>query len=264
VGNESLKALNLYGLPSKIGYRTGASGYDPNRPTLVLIHGAGGSSQSFLPQLRGLDRHLNILVLELPGHGATPGPGKSSISAYAEWVQETLTESPLESFYLGGHSMGGAVSLEIALRFPQKIQGLVLIATGAELKVSPKLLAGLQEQPHLTIEKINQWSYAKGTAPQIIAQSIQLMAQTPISVILEDFKACDQFQQRDEIAHIKIPALILVGDQDMMTPPDSSRFLQEKIPSSRLVIIPGAGHMIMLEKHKEINQTIRDFIIPLN
>jgi pimeloyl-ACP methyl ester carboxylesterase len=262
VGNESLKALNLYGLPSKIGYRTGASGYDPNRPTLVLIHGAGGSSQSFQPQIRGLDHDLNILALELPGHGRTPGPGKSSIAAYAEWVQEIISGSSIESFYLGGHSMGGAISLEMALRFPDKMEGLILLATGATMAVSSKILTGLKEQPDQTIEKINQWCYPKGTAPQLIAQSIQLMKLTPASVILDDFKACNQFHRESEITAIRVPTLILVGEEDIMTPPDFSHFLHKNIPSSQIAVIPGSGHMIMLEKHQEVNQAVKAFILP--
>jgi pimeloyl-ACP methyl ester carboxylesterase len=254
--------MDRYDLIPEVGYRTGHSGMVPRRPTLILIHGAGGSSQSFLPQIRGLDRFINILALDLPGHGNTPGPGRQAIATYADWVHETLAGPFPESFFLGGHSMGGAISLEMGLRFPNKIQGLILIATGATLGVSPKLLTGLQEQPHQTIGKINEWSYAKGTDPQIIAQSIQLMEQTPVSVIQGDFQACSQFQRQDEIGGIKAPTLILVGDQDVMTPPGSSRFLQEKIPASQLAVIPGSGHMIMLEKHQEVNQAIREFILP--
>ncbi|MFH0788256.1 MAG: alpha/beta hydrolase [Pseudomonadota bacterium] len=252
--------MDRYGLAPEVGFRTGNSGVIPKRPTLVLIHGAGGSSHSFLPQIRGLDPFMNILALELPGHGNTPGPGRRSIASYTDWVHETLAGPFPEPFFLGGHSMGGAISLEMGLRFPNKIKGLILIATGAALGVSPKLLTGLQEQPHQTISKINEWSYAKGTEPQVIAQSIQLMEQTPVSVIQGDFQACNQFNRQDEVVGIKAPTLILVGDQDLMTPPGSSRFLQEKIPTSRLVVIPGSGHMIMLEKYKGINQAIREFI----
>jgi pimeloyl-ACP methyl ester carboxylesterase len=205
---------------------------------------------------------MNILALELPGHGKTPGPGRASIASYADWVQETLSGSFFNTFYIGGHSMGGTISLEMGLRYPGRIQGLILIATGATLGVSPKILNGLKEQPQQTMAKINQWSFAKGTDPRVIAQSIQLMEQTPVSVILDDFQACNQFHREKEITAIKAPTLILVGNQDVMTPLGSSHFLREKIPLSRLVVVPHAGHMVMLEKHKEINRAILDFIPP--
>ncbi len=253
--------MQRYGLPADVGFRTGDSGLLPGSPTLVLIHGAGGSSQSFLPQLRGLDRFLNILTLELPGHGNTPGPGRTSISSYAQWVHETLTGPFFDTFFLGGHSMGGAIALEMGLRFQEKIQGLILIATGATLGVSPKIVSGLKEQPDETLAKIIQGSFAKGTPPLLIRQSIQLMEQTPVPVIQGDFQACDHFDRQEEVSTIKIPTLILVGDQDVMTPPASSHFLQKKIASSRLILVPGAGHLVMLEKHKEVNQAIREFVL---
>jgi len=252
--------MERYGLPSEVRFLTGKSGMIPDRPTLILIHGAGGNSSNFLPQIRDLDRLFNILVLELPGHGNTTGPGRQTIDSYADWLHETLSNLFFNTFFLGGHSMGGAISLEMGLRYPDKIQGLILIATGATLGVSPKILTGLQEQPHQTLVKISQWSYAKGTDPQVIAQSIQLLEQTPVSVIYENFLACNQFNREEEIVQIKSPTLILVGEQDVMSPPGSSRYLHEKIPSSRLTIIPGAGHMVMLEKYKEVNQAILDFI----
>ncbi|HMK64607.1 MAG TPA: alpha/beta fold hydrolase, partial [Thermodesulfobacteriota bacterium] len=111
-------------MPPEIGYRSGASGYNSDRPTLVLIHGAGGNSQSFLPQIRRLDPQANILALDLPGHGNTAGPGLTSISNYAEWAFEILKGSSVQNFLLMGHSMGGAIGLEMALCFPGKIQGL--------------------------------------------------------------------------------------------------------------------------------------------
>lgn len=256
--------MERYGLPPEVGFQTGHSGLLPDRPTLVLIHGAGGSSFSFLPQLRGLDRFLNILALELPGHGKSKGPARQSIDSYADWVQTTLAGTSLKSFFLGGHSLGGGVCLEMGLRYPEKIQGLVLLATGAVLRVSPKILTGLLEQPHQTIEKINQWCFARGTDPRIIAQSIELMEQTPISIIYDDFKACDRFNREEEIRDLTMPTLILVGDQDRLTPPEVSRFLQKNMPASRMMILPEAGHMVMIEKSQDVNQFLLEFILHSN
>ncbi len=68
---------------------------------------------------------MNVLALDLPGHGNTPGPGKASVALYADWVYQTLTDFFIDPFFLGGHSMGGAITLEIGLRYPEKIQGLI-------------------------------------------------------------------------------------------------------------------------------------------
>ncbi len=157
--------------------------------------------------------------------------------------------------------MGGAISLEMGLRYSGKIQGLILIATGATFKISTKILEGLKDQPSRTLTEINRWSFAKGTNPQVIAQSVKLMELLPVSVILGDFQACDGFHREVESTAIKTPTLILSGDEDIMTPPGTTHLLRERIPFSREVIVSGAGHMVMLEKHREVNQAILDFVL---
>jgi pimeloyl-ACP methyl ester carboxylesterase len=256
----SKSSIERYGLPSEVGFRIGAKGVQKGRPTLILIHGAGSNSQIFSPQVRFLDRTMNVLALDLPGHGNTPGPGEETISAYAEWVHNILDGSQLGPFFIGGYSMGGAITQEIGRRFPEKIQGLILTATGANLKVNPKILEGLPTRLHETLVWICQRCYPKGTHSKIIEQAVQLMEQTPAMVTYGDFLACDRFNQLEEIKEIKLPTLILVGDQDIMTPLDYSRYLQTNIPSSQLIVIPGAGHMVILEKFKEVNKVLREFV----
>jgi pimeloyl-ACP methyl ester carboxylesterase len=253
--------MNHYGLPADTGYRRGEKGILPERPTLILLHGAGSSSQTFLHQVRALDRSMNILALDLPGHGNTPGPGLDTISAYANWVEQALSLSTIPSFFLGGHSMGGAICQELAWRSSLPLKGLVLISTGEELNVSPKILEGLLTEPDQTLELINQWCFPKDTDPLLIQQSVALLKQTPIMVIANDFIACNRFDRSENISTLTLPALIIVGAEDKMTPPAFSQSLNKKIFSSRLVVVPGAGHLVMLEKPREVNQAIEAFVI---
>jgi len=253
--------MNHYGLPADTGYRSGEKGILPERPTLILLHGAGSSSQTFLHQVRALDRSLNILALDLPGHGNTPGPGLDTISAYAHWVEQALSLSTIPSFFLGGHSMGGAICQELAWRSSLPLKGLILISTGEELNVSPKILEGLLTEPDQTLMLINQWCFPKDTDPLLIQQSVALLKQTPIPVIVNDFIACNRFDRSENISTLTLPALIIVGEEDKMTPPAFSQSLNKKIFSSRLVVVPGAGHLVMLEKPREVNQAIEAFVI---
>jgi pimeloyl-ACP methyl ester carboxylesterase len=250
-------------LPSNVGFRIGGKGILADRPTLVLIHGAGGSSQTFLHQLRGLDRSLNILALDLPGHGNTLGPGLDTISAYAKWVEQTLSAGSIPACFLGGHSMGGAICLELARRSSLPLKGLVLISTGEKLHVSPRILEGLLTEPDQTLTLINRWCFPKNTDPVLIRQSVELMKQTPISVISNDFVACNRFDRSEKLSTITLPTLILVGQEDKMTPPALSQRLNQKIFSSRLAMVPGAGHLVMLEKPREVNQAIETFVAEL-
>jgi len=252
--------MNKNILPSNVGFKIGEQGILPDRPTLILLHGAGGSSQTFLHQLRRLDRTMNVVSVELPGHGGTPGPGRDTISGYAAWVEETFSSFPIESFFLGGHSMGGAIALELALRSWSRIKGLILIATGAELRVSAKILEGLDKESEPTLALINQWCFPPDTDPLLIQQSLELLRQTPIQVIYNDFQACNRFDRSENISTITWPILILVGERDAMTPPAFSEALQKEILNSKLVLVPGAGHLVMLEKPREVNQAIEAFV----
>ena len=251
-------------LPSNVAFKIGEQGIVPDRPTLVLIHGAGGSSQTFLHQLRRLDRTMNVVAIELPGHGSTPGPGRDFISGYAHWLEETFSSFPIESFFLGGHSLGGAIALELALQSWSRIKGLILIATGAELPVSVKILEGLARDPEPTLALINKWCFPPDTDPLLIQQSLELMRQTPIQVITNDFQACNRFDRLENVSTIALPTLILAGDRDVMTPPAFSETLQREILNSKLVLIPGAGHLVMLEKPREVNQALEAFVTELS
>ncbi|MBI5582327.1 MAG: alpha/beta hydrolase [Deltaproteobacteria bacterium] len=252
--------METYGLPATVGFKTGEKGILPDRPTLVLFHGAGGSSQTFLQQLRPLDRVMNVLAVDLPGHGATPGPGRDVISAYADWVEEAFSSFSVPVFFLGGHSMGGAIAQELALRSWPRIRGLILIATGAELRVSAKIIAGLAKEPEPTLAQINKWCFSPEADPQLLRQSLELLQQTPIQVIYNDFQACNRFDRSENALTITLPTLILVGERDVMTPPAFAEALQKQILHSKLVQVPGAGHLVMLEKPKEVNQAIEAFI----
>jgi pimeloyl-ACP methyl ester carboxylesterase len=248
------------GLPADVGFKTGEKGILPDRPTLVLIHGAGSSSQAFLNQLRRLDRTMNVLALDLPGHGTTPGPGRDVISAYAHWMEEAFSSFPVTSFFLGGHSMGGAIAQELALRSWPRIRGLILIATGAELRVSTKIIAGLASDPAITLALINKWCFPPDADPLLIRQSLELLQQVPVQVVLNDFQACNRFDRSENVGTIPLPTLILVGERDVMTPPAFAEDLHKKIRNSELVRVPGAGHLVMLEKPREVNQVIEDFV----
>jgi pimeloyl-ACP methyl ester carboxylesterase len=256
--------MNKNILPSTVGFQIGEQGLLPDRPTLVLIHGAGGSSQTFLHQLRRLDPIMNVVALELPGHGSTSGPGRDTISGYAHWVEKAFSSFPIGSFFLGGHSMGGAIALELALQSWSRIKGLIVIATGAELPVSVKILEGLARDPEPTLALINQWCFPPDTDPLLIQQSLELMRQTPIQVITNDFQACNRFDRLENVSTITLPTLILVGDRDVMTPPAFSEALQREILNSKLVLVPGAGHLVMLEKPREVNQAIETFVTELS
>ena len=243
----------------EIGLEIGRSGFDPARPSLLMIHGSGGRGQSWLPQLSGLGQELNLAALDLPGHGATPGPGLDTVEGYADWVGDFLEAGPLRPVLMG-HSLGGAIVLSLALSRPRLISGLILVGTGCRLKVLPAILEGILNNFEPTMQMVVRYAYGDDPDPRLLEEGGRHLMATPAEVTHGDFSACDKFDLCERLGDISLPTLVLVGDQDKLTPPKYSQFLAQGIPGARLEIITGAGHMVFIEQPRAFNHAVLDFM----
>lgn len=247
-----------------IGFETGPRGVEPDRPTLVLIHGSGGSRLSWRLQLPALDADINVVALELPGHGQTPGPFLTSVADCAAWVAQVLSawKLPLAPV-LAGHSLGGAVAIEAGLTRPELLSGLTLVGTGAHLPVNPALIDGLTQNFQGTLPLIMKWAFAKTVDPKLVEDAVKLMSQLDPALLINDFKACDRFDRRADLGRLKLPVLIVCGRQEKMTPPALSEELHAHIKGSRLEFIDNAGHEVMEEQPEAFNRVVADFVTSL-
>ncbi|MGH7480236.1 MAG: alpha/beta fold hydrolase, partial [Candidatus Methylomirabilales bacterium] len=100
---------------------------------MVLIHGSGCSADSWRYQVDGLSRKFDVVAVDLPGHGGSKAVDHPSIKGYAKTVSGLLERVERRKVFLGGHSMGGAVALQVALEHPELVKGLILVATAAYL-----------------------------------------------------------------------------------------------------------------------------------
>jgi pimeloyl-ACP methyl ester carboxylesterase len=156
--------------------------------------------------------------------------------------------------------MGGAIVQTLALTYPEAIRGIVLVATGAKLKVLPMILNGIKDNVEETVRKINQFAYSQKASSDLIERGVSSMMQCPPEILNGDFLACDRFDLMKEVEKIDLPTLVLCGDEDKLAPVKYSQFLQSRIKGSKLEILPHAGHMVMIESAGDFNKKIGEFI----
>ena len=159
-----------------------------------------------------------------------------------------------------GHSLGGAIAQSYYFNYPQNVKALILVGTGAKLRVSPFILNTLKSDFQEYIESIPVGAFYRKTDKNIINAVIEDVSKIPREVVYTDFSICDKFDTLDKTSSISIPCLIIVGKQDKLTPLKYSMYFNNKIEKSELVVIDKAGHMVMLEKPDDLNRAIDDFL----
>ncbi len=226
---------------------------------VLLIHGAGENHLIWPISLRRLPGTI-MFAVDLPGHGKSAGTGRSTIAAYAEWMMLFLEALRVPTAVFIGHSLGGAIVQQVALTHPDRTSALVLVATGARLRVAPQLLALAQSDFPAAVALACQWGWGPAANEELkrLGQQ-QLLATTP-TVLLNDYRACDTFDVREKLKTITAPTLIVAGEADQMTPLKHAAFMAGQIPRARLSVVPEAGHMVMLEAADAVTQVIADFL----
>ncbi|QNR25533.1 alpha/beta fold hydrolase [Croceimicrobium hydrocarbonivorans] len=255
--------------------------------TIILIHGLGSYSPAWKNNIPALAEKYRVIAIDLPGYGkSSKGPWTGSLEFYAESLMEFADSLKLKSFHLGGHSMGGQISMVAALKYPERIQKLILVApAGFEpfhpgqkdwfrsvatpsltLLAKPRQIRenfainfyAMPEDAEFMVEDRIAMRSAEdfpGYA-YIVAQSIKAMVDRPVYDYLE------QIQQK---------TLIVFGKDDMLIPNrfltggstnDIAKIGDEKIPDSQLIMLEKAGHFVQFEAFERFNQSVLEFLAP--
>lgn len=226
---------------------------------LVFLHGAGGSSLSFYYQMR---HFRNSKAIDLPGH--PQGTACPSIEGYLEWVRGFNTARRYKDVVLCGHSMGGAITQLYALRYPDELRGIILIGTGARLRVHPDYLNRCESPGEDNSSWIEgQKDTFKKVDSDIYDVLVRRASEVGPQVELNDLRACDQFDIMDEVKNISLPTQVICGSEDIMTPVKYSDYLAETIKESREEVISGGSHYVQLEKYQAVNEQIERFLATL-
>jgi pimeloyl-ACP methyl ester carboxylesterase len=229
----------------------------------VFIHGAGGNSLLWKRTFGFLSGGGTAIAVNLPGHPAGEITCRT-VADYADVVHSFILERRLRRPAVCGHSMGGAISLTLALDYPEDVGALVLVDTGAKLGVLPELVEGLRGQPLRAIEKIITPMSFYSLGLDAARESRSALSVSNLPVFLNDYLACDGFDVRKRLPEIEARTLIMCGESDHMTPPKWSYYLNANILSSLLFFIREAGHMVPLEKPQSCAELLQSFLVGLS
>ena len=203
-----------------------------------------------------------MITLDLPGHGKTDGPGCQSIEDYARRVVKFLDVSGFSRAVFVGHSMGGAIALALALDYPDRVVGMVLISTGACLPIPSSVIENASNQSTLllAIQRLQEMSFGSQTSPALSEISLKRLTEIRQPLLLGDLVACDRFNMTGRLGAIRSPALVVCGTEDKLTPIRFSELLSSQIPGAALQTVERAGHMLILEQPGRLAKLIRVFL----
>lgn len=235
---------------------------------LVFLHAAGSNGHSWHHQLDHLGASHSPVAFDLPGHGRTSGvEGLRSIQDYAEFTAACLDALRFDSAVIVGRSMGGAIAMDFALRYPKRTQALILIATAAKFSVPQDRIEGLRA---VTMGRAPQAFVTDGYSPTTVKENFDVVREgwgeqirTDPRVRYTDMVACSEVDLTNHIADIDRPTLILAGLDDVSTPPAQAEFIKSRVRGSRLEVIADAAHNLTTEKPAEVNAAIDRFLAEL-
>ena len=222
-------------------------------PQVFFLHGSGHTGDSFKNQAEAFP---GSVALSLPGH--PQGSPLESVCAYADWVARRVKDTASKAI-VAGNSLGGAIALQWALDHPEQAAGIVLIGSGARLRVSSDIFAMIDGDWPRCVDTLVDWSLASDATAALRERAKSWHLLVGKNTTRTDYAACNRFDVMGRLSELRLPVLIIVGASDRMTPEKYSTFLHEHIAGSELAVVPGAGHLVMAEQPARTNALLASF-----
>lgn len=253
--------------PVSIAYETKGSG-----PLVVFLHGIGGNRTNWYGQLEHFSDRFCAVTWDGRGYGASADPPQTlKFSDYADDLVHLLDHLKAERAHLVGLSMGGMIVQDFYGRYANRVATLSLVDTSPGFGGVPEevrrdflsrrldpLERGLTTKDIAPgVVEVLASKYASAAVRQQLIASLSALRVEPYKQALHAIVTTDF---RSVLSKITVPTLVIVGEDDVVTPPSASEFLAKNIPGSVLVKIPQAGHLTNIEKPTEFNAILRPFL----
>ena len=237
-------------------------------PALLLIHGYPLDGAMWSAVSRRLSDRFRVLKPDLPGRPDNPAEPDGSIESYADFIQSVAAAAG-EPFGLVGFSMGGYVALALMKRRPAAVRALALVDTRAV--ADDESVRAKREEAIAILRQRGVEPIAESMLPKLLASASiarrdladrvrRIILRQRAETLISDLQAMrDRPDLTAFLSEISVPTLVVVGGDDVITPPAESEEMARAIPSGRLVTIPGAGHLTPMENPIAVEQALGDF-----
>jgi len=215
----------------------------PEKPVLVLLHAGGMTRHEWDPFLAAWAPRFRLVVPTAPGHGASPADGALTVDSMADATLRLLDALGVERAHFLGSSMGGATSLRVALRRPDRVDRLILyrsgFRTGTSALAALRRMATPETWRHWGLEQWMQREHAPRGGPDEWRAVIRQVAAA--------FERPDASLDPADLARVAAPTLLIAGDRDNHVPLEDLVVMYRSIPEASLWIVPRAGHLMAME-----------------
>ncbi|MFD6284844.1 4-carboxymuconolactone decarboxylase [Streptomyces sp. NPDC060205] len=224
-------------------------------PVLILGPSLGTTWHMWDRQVPELAKQWRVFRFDLPGHGGAPAHPTGSVTELAERLLATLDGLGVQRFGYAGCALGGAVGAELALRRPDRVASLTLIAASPRFGTADEFRQrgvivrsnGLDPIARSSPERWFTTGFA-AAQPAITEWAVQMVRTTDPGCYIAACEALAAFDIRADLGRIGVPTLVLVGSDDQVTGPAEARTLVAGIPDARLAVVPGASHLVPVEQ----------------
>ena len=246
----------------RVAYRANGDPAGRRGQRVLYVHGTGCSGVVWEGHLAALADAHTAVAIDLPGHGRSEGPSFRGAADYAHVVVELARALGWDRFVVAGHSMGGAVALSCALYHAERLHAMLLIDTGARLRVHPEILRGARDAVAAgrRPSTAREWAFARATPQSLVDAVAAMTADTDPRVTYADWICDDSFDCLSRVGEIQVPALAVCGEEDRLTPVAYHRFFATRMPRCELAIVRGAGHWVFQEQPAAFARVVRDYL----
>jgi pimeloyl-ACP methyl ester carboxylesterase len=223
-----------------------------NGPSLIMIHGLGGSLEWWRYNANELAEHFTVYMFDLPGFGRLGQlPASGSMPFYTGWTHRLLKEIGLDRVHVLGHSMGGHIALRLAAGFPEHVDKLVLVAPAGVLPDA--------EIEHYVLPVLK---LLREIPPKLLPLALKDIRRADLRTTWRSGQDLIENDVLPLLPSVQSPVLLIWGDQDDITPFDLSATFLNRLSDVRLARFPNIGHLPMVESVQEFNREVINFLIP--